>query len=203
METNEVKNEAGFDKKAWLEQKQADRKEAFDLIDVTADSMGNDPELFRLCLDVMARFDRYSVSNILLLAAQNPNATRLADFAYWKKEGVSVKKGEKSLLLLEPGKEYTNLSILGRVLLTRGEHGCVQFLWEQASYCPAPKIDCINAVGSGDCFTAAWLHAQIRGFTDDGALLIASAAGAANAVQFPAAMITREDIEKITGFKWM
>ena len=107
METNEVKNEAGFDKKAWLEQKQADRKEAFDLIEVTADSMGNDPELFRLCLDVMARFDRYSVSNILLLAAQNPNATRLADFAYWKKEGVSVKKGEKSLLLLEPGKEYT------------------------------------------------------------------------------------------------
>lgn len=107
METNEVKNEAGFDKKAWLEQKQADRKEAFDLIDVTADSMGNDPELFQLCLDVMARFDRYSVSNILLLAAQNPNVTRLADFAYWKKEGISVKKGEKSLLLLEPGKEYT------------------------------------------------------------------------------------------------
>ena len=92
---------------------------------------------------------------------------------------------------------------IGRVLLTLGEHGCAQFLWEQASYCPAPKIDCINAVGSGDCFTAAWLHAQIRGFTDDGALLIASAAGAANAMQFPAAMITREDIEKITGFKWM
>ncbi len=107
METNEVKNEAGFDKKAWLEQKQADRKEAFDLIDVTADSMGRDPELFQLCLNVMAQFDRYSVSNVLLLAAQNPYATRLADFSAWKKEGVSIKKGAKSMLLLEPGKEYT------------------------------------------------------------------------------------------------
>lgn len=107
METNEVKNETGFDKKAWLEQKQADRKEAFDLIDVTAAGLGEDPELFQSCLDVMARFDRYSVNNALLLTAQNPNVTRLADFGTWKKEGVSIKKGEKSLLLLEPGKEYT------------------------------------------------------------------------------------------------
>lgn len=107
METNEVKTEATFDKKAWLEQKQADRKEAFDLIEVTASDMGNNPELFRDCLDVMARFDRYSVNNALLIAAQNPHATRLADFGTWKKEGVSIKKGEKSLLLLEPGKEYT------------------------------------------------------------------------------------------------
>ena len=91
---------------------------------------------------------------------------------------------------------------IGRVILTLGERGCVQYLWEQSSFCPAPKIKCINAVGSGDCFTAAWLHAQIRGFSDDGALMIASAAGAANALQFPAAKISREDIENIVGFKW-
>ncbi len=91
---------------------------------------------------------------------------------------------------------------IGRVLLTLGERGCAQFLWEQSSFCPAPRIECINAVGSGDCFTAAWLHAQIRGFSDDGALLLASAAGAANAKVFPAAMIRKEDIEDIVGFRW-
>lgn len=91
---------------------------------------------------------------------------------------------------------------VGRVLLTLGDKGCAQYLWEQASFCPAPQVECINAVGSGDCFTAAWLHAQIHGFSDDGALLLACAAGAANAMQFPAAMITRADIEKITGFSW-
>jgi len=91
---------------------------------------------------------------------------------------------------------------IGRVILTLGEKGCVQYLWEQSSFCPAPRINCINAVGSGDCFTAAWLHAQIRGFSHDGALMIASAAGAANAMQFPAAKIKKEDIESIVGFSW-
>lgn len=91
---------------------------------------------------------------------------------------------------------------IGRVLLTLGERGCAQYLWEQASFCPAPKIDCVNPVGSGDSFTAAWLHAQIRGFSDDGALMLANAAGAANALQFPAAKITRSDVEKIVGFQW-
>ncbi len=101
---------------------------------------------------------------------------------------------EASRLTIEQG--------VGRVILTLGDRGCVQYLWEQSSFCPAPNITCVNAVGSGDCFTAAWLHAQIRGFSDDGALMIASAAGAANAMQFPAAKITREDIEKIVGFTW-
>ncbi len=101
---------------------------------------------------------------------------------------------EASRLTMEKG--------IGRVILTLGDRGCVQYLWEQSSFCPAPKIRCINAVGSGDCFTAAWLHAQIRGFSDDGALMIASAAGAANAMQFPAAKITKSDIEAITGFSW-
>ena len=107
MEQNEVKTDSGFDKEAWPEQKRADRKEAFDLIDVTADSLTRNAELFQACLDVMSKFDRYSVGNILLLTAQNPNATHLADFGTWKNEGISIKKGEKSILILEPGKEYT------------------------------------------------------------------------------------------------
>ncbi len=78
MEQNEVKTDSGFDKEAWLEQKRADRKETFDLIDVTADSLTRNAELFQTCLDVMSKFDRYSVGNILLLTAQNPNATHLA-----------------------------------------------------------------------------------------------------------------------------
>ncbi len=91
---------------------------------------------------------------------------------------------------------------IGRVILTLGERGCAQYLWEQTSFCPAPKIDCINAVGSGDCFTAAWLHAQICGFSDDGALMLACAAGALNAIQFPAARITKAELEQFVGFRW-
>lgn len=91
---------------------------------------------------------------------------------------------------------------IGRIILTLGERGCAQYLYEQTSFCPAPKIDCINAVGSGDCFTAAWLHAQVRGFSDDGALMLANAAGSLNAMQFPAARIKKEELERFIGFRW-
>lgn len=89
-----------------------------------------------------------------------------------------------------------------RAIITLGDRGCAQYMDGQTIFCPTPNVETVNAVGSGDCFTAAWLHAQIRGFSDDGALMLACAAGAANAAQFPAAKITREDIEKIVGFRW-
>lgn len=101
---------------------------------------------------------------------------------------------EANRLTLEKG--------ISRVLLTLGEKGCAQFTGEQVFFCPAPKVECINAVGSGDCFTAAWLYAQIHGFSDNGALLLGCAAGAANASRFPAACITRSDIENLVGFRW-
>ncbi len=89
---------------------------------------------------------------------------------------------------------------VGRILLTLGERGCVQFLGEQAAFCPAPQVKCVNAVGSGDCFTAAWLFAQLRGYSDDGALALGCAAGAANAACFPPACIGRADMERVLGF---
>ena len=45
-------------------------------------------------LDVQARFDLYSVSNAILIAAQCPEATKLADFDTWKADGVYVKRGQ-------------------------------------------------------------------------------------------------------------
>ena len=58
-------------------------------------------------LDVVARFDRYSVNNALLILEQMPEATRLKTFEEWKAAGVSVNRGETAVSLLEPGKEYT------------------------------------------------------------------------------------------------
>lgn len=58
-------------------------------------------------LDVQSRFDRYSVSNALLVAYQNPEATRLCDAKTWQKNHVFINKGETGIIILEPGKEYT------------------------------------------------------------------------------------------------
>ena len=94
------------DKQAWAEKKQAERQSVYGLIDETAEGMVQDGELFKTALDVMARFDRYSVGNVLLIAAQMPEATKLADFDTWKQSRAYVRKGEDHIKLLEPGEEF-------------------------------------------------------------------------------------------------
>jgi hypothetical protein len=55
----------------------------------------------------MAQFPRHSVANTLLVFAQRPDATRIADFDTWKERGASVRKGEGAIAILEPGDDYT------------------------------------------------------------------------------------------------
>ena len=99
--------ETPFDKDAWAAKKQAEREDVYLMIDTYAHEMSIDGGLFQSYLDVQAHFDRYSVSNAILVAAQCPEATRLADFDHWKDNGVYVKRGEDAITILEPGKEYT------------------------------------------------------------------------------------------------
>ena len=95
-----------IDKQAWAEKKQAERQQVYEMIDSTALQMASNPESFKIGLDVMARFDRYSVGNVLLITGQNPDATKLADFDTWKKSRAYVRKGEDHIKLLEPGEEF-------------------------------------------------------------------------------------------------
>src|ERR1700756_4765957 len=53
-------------------------------------------------LAAMARFHRYSLHNILLIASQKPSAMHVAGFHAWHKLGRFVKKGEKGIMILAP-----------------------------------------------------------------------------------------------------
>jgi hypothetical protein len=53
-------------------------------------------------LAAVARFHRYSFQNILLIARQCPQATRVAGFHTWRSLDRFVKKGEKGLMILAP-----------------------------------------------------------------------------------------------------
>jgi antirestriction protein ArdC len=53
-------------------------------------------------LCAMARFHKYSFGNILLIATQRPNATRVAGIHTWSSFGRHVKKGEKGIQILAP-----------------------------------------------------------------------------------------------------
>lgn len=93
-------------KEDWAEKKKQEREDAYKLIDTTCERMMADPELFQRYLDVQSRFRRYTVSNILLITAQMPDATRLGSFDFWKEKDVKIKKGEHGIVILEPGDEY-------------------------------------------------------------------------------------------------
>ena len=96
-----------FDKEEWAAAKQAQRKEAYELIDNTCSEMMASGDSFRQYLDVQGRFDRYSVANAILVSAQMPEATQLKEYSKWKASRVYVNKDAKKVVILEPSKEYT------------------------------------------------------------------------------------------------
>lgn len=96
-----------FDKEQWAAQKQAQRKEAYELIDSTCAEMMISGDSFRQYLDVQGRFDRYSVNNAILVSAQMSEATQLKEKAAWKQSRVYVNKDAQKVVILEPSKEYT------------------------------------------------------------------------------------------------
>ena len=104
---NDNNKQTPFDKDAWIEKKKQERAEAYELLDTATDEIAKDAEKFRDYLNTQAQFDRYSVSNALLIAFQHPGATKIADFTTWKEDDVSVNKGEKAITILEPGSEFT------------------------------------------------------------------------------------------------
>jgi hypothetical protein len=59
-------------------------------------------ENFWQFLLAMSKFHDYSIGNLILIAIQKPDATRVAGFNTWKDLGRWVKKGEKGIAILAP-----------------------------------------------------------------------------------------------------
>lgn len=105
--SNTTQTKKPFDKSAWIEKKQQERQEVYDLMDKTADEVKTDINKYKQYLDVQGRFDKYSVGNALVISASLPNATQLKEFDDWKEIGAFIKKGENGIKILEPGDPYT------------------------------------------------------------------------------------------------
>jgi antirestriction protein ArdC len=59
-------------------------------------------ETLKAYLAAMSRMPRYSLNNLLLIAAQRPDAGQVAGFTTWKRLGRSVRKGEHGIAILAP-----------------------------------------------------------------------------------------------------
>ena len=129
----EPEPEEPFDLDAWKEKKQSDRQQVYDMADDTTMAVSTNGEYFRDYPNVQARFPRYSVTNAMLILAQNPEATLLKDFDAWKDAGLSVRKGAEGISILEPGSSYVrgNGSI--------GKHYNVKRVFDISQTSPPPR----------------------------------------------------------------
>ena len=59
-------------------------------------------DLLRNYLAAVAKFHRYSASNILLIVTQRPNATRVAGYQTWKKLHRQVTRGARGIVIFAP-----------------------------------------------------------------------------------------------------
>lgn len=59
-------------------------------------------EGWREALETAAKFHHYSFGNVLLIAAQRPEASKVAGYKTWQSLGRQVRKGEKGIGILAP-----------------------------------------------------------------------------------------------------
>ena len=94
--------EKDIDREKSKEKKRAELEALYDAVNEETLMIAEDPEKFSGYLRVQARFNRYTVTNAILLLHQFPDAQKLKTFEGWKRDGASVKRGEKSISILEP-----------------------------------------------------------------------------------------------------
>jgi len=107
---DDILNEKPNETENWKDKKTSERKELNAMVDYMIAGIGSDSSVFMRYLETQSHFDRYSVTNTLLIQRQNKDAVQLKDFDGWSKEGVSIKKGEKAIKIFEPNGEYKTKS---------------------------------------------------------------------------------------------
>jgi len=120
-------------------------------------------ETLRAYLAAMAKMPRYSLNNLLLIAAQRPDARQVAGFTTWKRLGRFVKKGEHGIAILAPVIRRRRLDAVAvnaeRERLTAqdsdetvvGFRGAFVFDVSQTEGAPVAEFACVN--GDPSVFT--------------------------------------------------
>lgn len=94
--------EKDIDREKFKEKKRAELEALYDAVNEETLMIAEDPEKFSAYLRIQARFNRYTVTNAILLLHQFPDAQKLKTFEGWKRDKASVKRGEKCISILEP-----------------------------------------------------------------------------------------------------
>jgi hypothetical protein len=114
-------------------------------------------ETLKAYLAAMSRMPRYSLNNLLLIAAQMPDARQVAGFAAWRRLGRSVRKGEHGIAILAPcvkrpqsGSASANRDMLAQRAeretdeVVVGFRDAYVFDVSQTEGAPVPEFACVN-----------------------------------------------------------
>ncbi|MEY8367312.1 ArdC-like ssDNA-binding domain-containing protein [Anaerovoracaceae bacterium 42-11] len=91
-----------FSQEEYKEHKRKEREDAYHLVQTQFDAVIENPKKLEQYLNLQSTFDRYSVSNVMLILAQRPNATKLKEYDGWRETGAYIQKGAKGISILEP-----------------------------------------------------------------------------------------------------
>lgn len=83
----------------YAELKRQEKAEVFELLSEATQKLIS-PEGLKAYADKQAQLFKHSVSNVLLIMEQSPEATWVRSYDDWKADGVTVLKGEKGLMTL-------------------------------------------------------------------------------------------------------
>jgi antirestriction protein ArdC len=86
------------------EERKKEREEALQKIEKGLENLLSS-QGWKRYLEMLQHFHRYSLSNVILILSQMPNATYVAGYRTWKKLNRYVKKGEKGIKILAPLKK--------------------------------------------------------------------------------------------------
>lgn len=104
-------NNRNYSKNNWKEQNRK-RNEAYKKMDDMSSKISKDGDMFKQYLNILSRFEKYSVGNCLLILASEPNAIQIKEKKDWIDKGYDTVENAKSMTILEPnkvdGKVYYN-----------------------------------------------------------------------------------------------
>ena len=92
-------------KEEYVKQMNEKRNQLYKLAESQVEEVVSTPQKYLQFLNIMARLD-YTITNTLLIMAQNPDAKMLKDGKHWRDSGFYIKKGAKGIQILEPTGEY-------------------------------------------------------------------------------------------------
>lgn len=98
-------------KNNWKEQNKK-RNDAYKKMDDMSFKISKDGNMFMQYLNILSRFEKYSVGNCLLILESEPNAIQIKEKKDWIDKGYDTLENAKSMTILEPnkvdGKVYYN-----------------------------------------------------------------------------------------------